>query len=888
MKEESREALGKGFNVADLSRQDQKTSVPVTSSSEEPSKEEKGPPVGGIATFAAAAAAAARFKAKGTTNPDEVVDTPNILTRFRPKAPAVGTTEKPSEDVEVGRRHRESGHGEAVTTTARGRENVSSIVRLGQATTPMARQGAIDAAVAGADATQTHHDSTDADGLQSRTPSTYRSTAKKVDATTEKPKARLHDTFDGVDGFGLLSPIPFSPGTTGKARQLAATIEAGATHRGAIDSPQLFPSAVRQSIDPPQGKPATKLDLDSKAIPTSKPLPIQTISEPPVGKRIAGTGDRSVVEIKRETRTPTPTDTESTKRFTSIDSSKHKTTIAYSKSTSTTVRDPVAGAETRRKRDDSDGVENVSSLRLVSGYAEITAVGASSKSELGTDQEKEGRESHSRKFAVVEGTVGSTTDPIACDIRGATNDSLATPAQIVSSGGEEENAPDVSPVELTSISDTSGVETTRDIHSSQHVMNLGDAAATGSLRSTKEMEDATGEVDTQKKAELLVTWKRPILLDATDQDTLTTALISNAVTHEVMTEFHAAETIEVFEETNSDLIPSYKSGYIETQQVEEMLDVQNENRFISEPPPMSASDDREVATMLIAGSPEIGRMGAKTTSFPTFASDDDLFQDSMDHLDYDASETHEKFPSPLYVNNSAWNSEDGFGDGFHDDQSHIEVSFDDSSIADMADTMQRRNEASQFAGPWMHGETIENYMGWADQAIKASDTESVRNFAASVDLNDFDDESTIATAQDDMSVMSELSPTHSTSHRFENSEFFGEIAPPFDESDFAHSSNRNHSLSVSYHLSSTHGISPQHGDKSLLNMGLSGLSSGLTFGVEDAGFDDGLGFGGTGLGFGNDDDLDGLVKGTSTPVQKKEEPKKKSPESKGWFRGWMG
>jgi hypothetical protein len=171
----------------------------------------------------------------------------------------------------------------------------------------------------------------------------------------------------------------------------------------------------------------------------------------------------------------------------------------------------------------------------------------------------------------------------------------------------------------------------------------------------------------------------------------------------------------------------------------------------------------------------------------------------------------------------------------------------------------------------------------------------VRNFEISVDLNgltDFDDESTIATVQDDLSVMSGLSPTQSSHYRFEASGVF-DINPPFDESENVNSVTVNPSqvaAAILFNDSPSNSVM-QDGNDDLLNMGLSfptdisGLDTGLSFGIDDAGFDDGLGFGGTGFGYGNEDDLNDV--GPSPIRDKKEEPKKRN-ERKSWFLGWIG
>lgn len=190
---------------------------------------------------------------------------------------------------------------------------------------------------------------------------------------------------------------------------------------------------------------------------------------------------------------------------------------------------------------------------------------------------------------------------------------------------------------------------------------------------------------------------------------------------------------------------------------------------------------------------------------------------------------------------------------------------DDSSVAIMANNLQRRTLDSQMSDSWVQGDTIQNFMGWADLAIKASDTESVRNFETSMDLNDpndFDDESTIATYQDDASVMSWNTPSRSTSYAtFENMEDNG----PTSEAAIQHAitpAKVAASILFTDSPASSAEFTPEMANRTQLHeherieSALAfpandfGLDAGLSFAVEDAGFDDGLGFGENSLSFG--------------------------------------
>ena len=79
-----------------------------------------------------------------------------------------------------------------------------------------------------------------------------------------------------------------------------------------------------------------------------------------------------------------------------------------------------------------------------------------------------------------------------------------------------------------------------------------------------------------------------------------------------------------------------------------------------------------------------------------------------------------------------------------DERSEIlRQNYDDSSVAQMAKNLQKE---PIHDNNWNQGGGIADYIGWANQAIKASDTDSVRDFETARDI---DDQSTIATGMDD-------------------------------------------------------------------------------------------------------------------------------------------
>jgi hypothetical protein len=213
--------------------------------------------------------------------------------------------------------------------------------------------------------------------------------------------------------------------------------------------------------------------------------------------------------------------------------------------------------------------------------------------------------------------------------------------------------------------------------------------------------------------------------------------------------------------------------------------------------------------------------------------------------------------------------------------------FDDSSVAQMAGTLEQQPMSSRLSETWTKGDTIQNWSGWANQVITASDTDSVAGFEVSMDLRDegdFDDESTIATFMDDNTIAS-AAPGYN---------------PPYD--DVAQTPGRV-GQSISFEIpavtpakvaasilfadspASSVGSTPQTGnvhkgrataeldlDASLAFPADVGLDAGLSFGCDHLDLDDGLGFGGAG----------GLSGFGGPPIQDD-----KSPDKKKWF-AWGG
>ena len=169
--------------------------------------------------------------------------------------------------------------------------------------------------------------------------------------------------------------------------------------------------------------------------------------------------------------------------------------------------------------------------------------------------------------------------------------------------------------------------------------------------------------------------------------------------------------------------------------------------------------------------------------------------------------------------------------------------FDDSSVAL---TEEKRPIDARMKENWVKDDTIPNWMGWANQVIKASDTDSVVGFEESMDLKDFDDESTIATFMDDATIASVTPAKVASTILFDDDE---DEIPSVTPAKVAASILFNDSPATS--LDGTPSKSNVHrrpADELGLDDGLAfgapevGVLEGLSFGV-DAGLDAGLSFG---------------------------------------------
>ena len=208
----------------------------------------------------------------------------------------------------------------------------------------------------------------------------------------------------------------------------------------------------------------------------------------------------------------------------------------------------------------------------------------------------------------------------------------------------------------------------------------------------------------------------------------------------------------------------------------------------------------------------------------------------------------------------------------------LRQNYDESSVAIIAENLQNRPIESHMSETWTQGDTIPNWMGWANQVIRTSDTESVQGFEMSRDLsglNDFDDDSTIATNYtnyDDTSVVSAMTPARETYVSFDNAyhDHDSSLFSPLGETSFLTVDKADamaaitpakvaasilFSDSPSSSIDRTQSNVNSGHDQDLIGTGLSfsadniGVDAGLSFGA-DVGFDDGLGFGND---FGNEE-----------------------------------
>ena len=197
--------------------------------------------------------------------------------------------------------------------------------------------------------------------------------------------------------------------------------------------------------------------------------------------------------------------------------------------------------------------------------------------------------------------------------------------------------------------------------------------------------------------------------------------------------------------------------------------------------------------------------------------------------------------------------------------------FDDSSVALLDD---KRPVDARMTDSWVLGDTIPNWMGWANQVIKASDTDSVVGFEESMDLKDFDDDSTIATFMDDVTVASVTPAKVASSILYDDDE---EDIPSVTPAKVAATILFNDSPVTS--LDGTPSKSNVH-RKPADELG---LDAGLTFGVKEVGLLDGLSFGvDAGLTFGVDEF--GIEPGTDEASREENEGSLSPLKVAKWFK----
>jgi hypothetical protein len=190
---------------------------------------------------------------------------------------------------------------------------------------------------------------------------------------------------------------------------------------------------------------------------------------------------------------------------------------------------------------------------------------------------------------------------------------------------------------------------------------------------------------------------------------------------------------------------------------------------------------------------------------------------------------------------------------------------DDSSVALVDKTTSIDARMSET---WEKGDTIPNWMSWANNVIRASDTDSVVGFEESMDLKeDFDDDSTIATYMDDSSVMSLTPARVASSILFDHDDY--DSVPVVTPAKVAASILFTDSPIGSLDGTPSHSNVRHHAGRAVNDLG---LDAGLAFGIQEVGLDAGLSFGGM-------DDFGAL--GMEDYTQDEE---KSSPERRAWFK----
>ena len=171
---------------------------------------------------------------------------------------------------------------------------------------------------------------------------------------------------------------------------------------------------------------------------------------------------------------------------------------------------------------------------------------------------------------------------------------------------------------------------------------------------------------------------------------------------------------------------------------------------------------------------------------------------------------------------------------------------DDSSVARMAENLQKE----QIHGTaWNQEEGISDYIGWANRAIRTSDTESVRDFESARDML-YDDQSTIATGMDDSTHYTNFDDGTIATNFDDDASFATNMTPKNDKtysgggSEYYNSEQyNNYSLHAndpySYTMATDSTQNP-YGD-AVINVPLEfnqeqGMQNGLSFGGDD-GFD---------------------------------------------------
>ncbi|KAL3945643.1 MAG: hypothetical protein SGBAC_000299 [Bacillariaceae sp.] len=227
-----------------------------------------------------------------------------------------------------------------------------------------------------------------------------------------------------------------------------------------------------------------------------------------------------------------------------------------------------------------------------------------------------------------------------------------------------------------------------------------------------------------------------------------------------------------------------------------------------------------------------------------------IYHDNFSTLSHDNGEASQR--NNAVMTEEVHSVSENSGRAENDKSKKVPDNIDDVSLED---SVAKEAMEVRMSKTWTEGEDITNWMPWADEVLKACDSDSVVGFELPRDLNDgaeFDDDSTIASSTSFASYYDDLSVASGFNTPGKGAPFHRPTTSPFDPylddslqfpnqftintgGRLASSSPFDDSRSPTANLSHP----PLSGGTSTPRDDV-GLDSGLAFGA-DVGFDDGLG-----------------------------------------------